>query len=411
MSGSHKGLGWTGYIQAALKKYAGSLVEADTILLPTPCSDVREYTVRHADLGVELHVVEYRVRRVGGVVFNADRERVAGYLKGLGGEVVLLSHNLFSLGFAYDLLYLLPRLRRMGAVAGVVAYQHAMPPFKYYREAGVSAALKALGPLLERLLRGRVAGLVDGFIVINEKTYMYLTQELGVDPGRVVFQHVGVDYEQVSPMKVVADSGFWAGCEHRLIMSSIVSRTYGGFVKGVDLLPHIVDELERLGYRACVAVAGEVLDPELAALLRERGVRLAGFLPRPRLHSILAAADAYILPARRECYHGGIGVSTIEALALDRPVVSPLLEHVPDKSAVPKLGVQTPWLTGRNVRDFAEAVAQALEGSFQPREHSRPIYDVRVMAARIAKLIKAVAEKQEDEHAKLEHTLNYGNYY
>ncbi len=391
-------MGWTGYIQAALKKYAGGYIRADTLLLPTPCDEVGEYIVRYEDLDVELHVVEFRVKTVGGATFNADRDRVAGHLKGLGGEVVLLIHGLFSLGFAYDLLYLLPRLRKLGAAAGVVAYQHAMPPFKYYREAGVSAVLKALGPLLERLFSGRVAGFVDGFIVINEKTYRYLTQELGVDPRRVVFQHVGIDYEQVSPMRVGVDSGFWAGCEHRLIMTSIVSRTYGGFVKGVDLLPHIVDELERLGYRACVAVAGEVLDRELAGLLRERGVRLTGFLPRPRFHSILAAADAYILPARRECYHGGIGVSTIEALALDRPVVSPLLEHVPDKSAVPKLGVQTPWLTRRNVRGFAEAVARALEGSFQPREHSRPIYDIRVMASRIAGLIKAVVEEQAEEH-------------
>jgi len=301
-SGSHKGLGWPGYVQAALKKYAGHYLHADALLLPTPCSNLGEYTVKHNDLGVDLNIIEFKVWPVKGATFNVDWNRVIDYLKNSRDEVVLYIHDLFSPGFAFDLLNLLPRIKGLKSVIGIIAHQHAKPPFKYYGEIPVSRVLRALAPLLERLFRVRL-DLIDGFIVINKKTYKYLVGELEVSPERVVYQHVGIDYEKVNPQNVEADDDFWGNCEYRLIMSSLVTKKYGGTVRGVDLVPQIAEELQRLGYKPCIVIAGEVLDPDLANSLKSGSVVLTGFLPRQKFYSILAAADIYILPARKSYYY------------------------------------------------------------------------------------------------------------
>lgn len=389
MRGSHAGLGWPDYITAALAKYGNRQIESDTVLLPTHCRDPGSYIVRHEDLGVKLRVIEFKARTIKGVALNADSGRVLQTLQGPDPTIFYIN-DLFSIGFAHDLLRVLPKVRKLKNVVGVIAHQHAKPPFKYYGELYTSTIAKAVAPFLERIFRGR-HGLIDGFIVINRKTYRYLTEEVGVDSDKVVFQHVGVDYEDVNPQTLKGNESFWEGCEHRIITATLVTRSYGRYVKGVDLLPKIAKALKRLGYKACIMVAGNVIDPELAGQLKESGIRLVGRLPRRRFLEALAAADVYILPARRSLYYGGIGVATIEAMALDRPVVSPVLEHVPDPSVIDRLGVKTPWLDEYDTRKYAGKVAEALGGGFEPRRLSQRFYDVRVMVNNIVTLIKRVA--------------------
>jgi glycosyltransferase involved in cell wall biosynthesis len=214
------------------------------------------------------------------------------------------------------MLYLFSKIKKLKPDIGIIAHQHAKPPFKYYNEIPVSKASRLFSSIFERVFRAKT-NLINGFVVINKKTYKYLAEELGVSPDNIVYQHVGIDYEAVSPQKVKANNDFWGNCEYRLIMSSIITWKYGGIVRGIDLVPRILDELKRNGYKPCIAIAGEILDPNMATTLKARNVILTGYLPRQEFYSILAAADVYILPARKSYYYGGIGVATIEAMALN----------------------------------------------------------------------------------------------
>ncbi|WP_083756370.1 glycosyltransferase [Hyperthermus butylicus] len=392
-------LGWSTYILASLKKY-GSRFDILYSIIPSLCQHNR-YTIR-SEFGVNVDIVEFPVRRIVKNIYDyKDYNAIVSFISNINKEeLIIYTHNLFSLNFAYELLIFFSKLKKINKNITIVAHQHSQPPFKYYSESLgklKGSAIGVAGEFLFKLLHKYI----DGYVVSNKKTFHYLVDEMNIDPSTVLYQHVGVDYENVNPAKYraymhIVEEKVWKNCDYRLVLVSKVTRNYGGYVKGVDLVPHVVSMLRKLGYRACIAVIGEILDKELALKLKStNGIILTDHLPRDEVFKIVASSDLYILPARSNYYYGGIGVAVIEALALNIPVVSPTLEHVPDERVVKYLGVKAKWVDTAGISRFVRDIVHALDNitQFRPRQYSIRFYDIRIMVNNLEKLFTSLTRK------------------
>jgi len=391
-SGDHRGLGWPVYIQAALKKYSLPDFKIGPVVLPTPCKSPISYKILQKDFNVEIEIEEIRVLSLRNMSIWVNLLNIYNIFRRLSGEIVLLSHDAFSLGFLQNLIRVYPKLKKYFDVSGIVAFQHAKPPYRYYKEIKTSMGVRLLSPLMEQVFMRRHY-IIDGYIVNNKKTYYYLTKMLKIPREYVLYQHVGIDYDNINinfSHKFNIES-----CKNFIFLYSHVTKRYAGYVKGVDFAGKIARKLRDRGVNICLVVAGKILDRELAQELAADGVKLLGYLPRHEFYKVLASAELFILPARRQYYYGGIGVATIEALAHDIPVVSPVLEHVPREEIIDKLGIRTPWVEPRNIDVFVDAIINALETReyFSPREYSKQIYDIRVMTHNIKHLIYNILNK------------------
>jgi len=67
-----------------------------------------------------------------------------------------------------------------------------------------------------------------------------------------------------------------------------------------------------------------------------------GRLSHRKVLDLISDSDAYIITARRSYYWGGVGVALMEAMAMNVPVISPTLTHIPAPDRE-KLGVMIPW--------------------------------------------------------------------
>lgn len=385
----NKYTGWASYISASLIAHGSGKYEVGPVILPSLCRRTLRIPMR--DFGVWIAAEEFPVKKISrGLRDYSNYNQVASFIKEVAkthGEVILHAQGLFSVNFARQLLYLYKELKKMGIV--IVAQQQSSPPYKYYNEAYPGLKTRIFSIIAELLYRSR-ARFIDGYIVMNKKTYSYLVDERGIDKELVIYQHDGVDFEKVSPEKYSnrEETQWPSGCAQKLILVSHITRDFGGYTKGVTLAPKILKELNRQGYRACLTIVGDIIDTELARWLREKGVVLTGHLRHNEALEYIASADIYILPAHPRRYYGGITVAVIEALALNKPVVSPTLEHVPRDDIVKYLGVKTPWVTEKTLKDFIDAVIYAIDNyeSFKPRQYAQKIYDIRVMVANIERL-------------------------
>lgn len=393
-------LGWSTYILAAQRSLHNNDIEEAYSILPSLCPR-NEYKVHVDEFDVDVHIVEFPVRRViKDIYMYSDYTSIADFvLSRAKDQTIFHMHNLFALSFMYELHILLKRLKKLRNNIKIVVQQHSNPPYKRFHEAHNGLKGVAIGLLGEGLFRVNKAYIryIDGYIVMNKKTYAYLTRELGIPDSRVIYQHVGVDYEKIKPeVYTECDTkSIWNDCSYKLVLVSHITRKYGGYVKGIDFIPIVARLLRKYGYKTCIAVLGEIMDTTLAQKLRESpGVKLLGFLPHTEALKVISSADLYILPARKQCYYGGIGVSIIEALALNIPVVSPTLEHVPDSKAIRHLGIRTEWVNRTNLGKFVKSVITALDNktTFSPRQYSRKFYDIRIMVQNIEKLYKAVLD-------------------
>ena len=389
-----KYIGWSTYITAALKRYGGKGYEAALVILPSWCKG--KYRLYVKDFDVEVLVHEYPVRRLVRNIYEYRSYSdialdVLDLLRSFDA-VILHTQDLFSVPFMRELIHLFPRLKSASSNIYIVSQQQSFPPFMYYHEARGFLKGLALGLPGEIVYRTR-RNLIDGYIVMNKKTFRYLVDEVAVEKSRIIYQHDGIDYERINPDRFKEDdkvrSGSRLGCKYRLVVVAHVTRSFGGYTKGVDILPVVQDRLRKSGYPVCITVIGDIIDTDLAARLHDAGVELTGYMDHMSALRLISNADLYILPARRRRYYGGITVAVIEAMALNVPVVSPTLEHVPVTRYIKYMGVMTPWLDEKHALDrFIDAVIYALDNksSFKPREYSRMFYDVRVMVRNIERL-------------------------
>jgi glycosyltransferase involved in cell wall biosynthesis len=153
-------------------------------------------------------------------------------------------------------------------------------------------------------------------------------------------------------------------------------------VKGSDILIRIYKALggRKSGYE--LIIVGPIKDLELYRLGKEIGVRFAGRLPHREVFGVLADSDVYMLTARSDYYWGGPGVAPMEAMALNVPLISPTLRHIPEEDRG-KAGIEIPWVDRTSFEDLVSRVRKALgdlEGlSIRPRDVASKYFDWRVI--------------------------------
>ena len=140
---------------------------------------------------------------------------------------------------------------------------------------------------------------------------------LGIAPERLCVIHNGVEVKTPTLDRAQAREQF--GVPEAAFLVAYTGRL--SHEKGVDLLPDVAARLRAAGVPLRLLVAGEgPLHDTLAQQCRQRGlgdvVSLVGFLNQPE--GLLAAADAAVMPSRRESF----GVAAIEALATGTPLVA-----------------------------------------------------------------------------------------
>lgn len=103
-----------------------------------------------------------------------------------------------------------------------------------------------------------------------------------------------------------------------------------------------------------------------------------------QLAQIYTAADVFVHPGRQE----SMGMTTVEAMACDTPVVVSPLTAIPE-SVTPQSGIVVDALT---VEALAQAVRQTRRQAFQPRQTAEK-YDVKVQCQQYLELYEQMLSK------------------
>ena len=154
--------------------------------------------------------------------------------------------------------------------------------------------------------------------------------------------------------------------------------------KGSDILLRVYKALggRKSGYE--LVLVGRIKDPDLYRLGKESGAILTNFIKEhEKVMELVANSDAYLITARSDYYWGiSGGVALMEAMALNVPLISPTLRHIPEEDRG-KAGIEIPWADRTSFEDLVSRVRKALgdlEGlSTRPRDVASKYFDWRVI--------------------------------
>ena len=180
---------------------------------------------------------------------------------------------------------------------------------------------------------------------------------LGMPGERIVVHYTGLDHARFQPVErgaareAVADLGIPAQGPLLVATGALIAR------KGQALVIEAMSRLGRDDLRLALAGKGED-EPALRALADELGLRdrvhFLGQVGHDRLPTLLAAADAMVLPSASE----GLANAWVEALACGTPLVIPPIggahEVVRDRSAG-RIAERTPEAIAEALRDLLAA--------------------------------------------------------
>jgi len=135
---------------------------------------------------------------------------------------------------------------------------------------------------------------------------------------------MGVFFEELKPKKSRC-----CGKVKRIIFVGGSSRLSKGDWKGSDILVRVYKALggRKSGYE--LVMVCKINDPTIYRIGKDLGIVFTGRLSYQKVLDLISDSDAYIITARRSYYWGGVGVALMEAMAMNVPVISPTLVHVP----------------------------------------------------------------------------------
>lgn len=108
------------------------------------------------------------------------------------------------------------------------------------------------------------------------------------------------------------------------------------------------------------------------------------------INNYLASADVYLMPVQNPIVRdfGGFGIAPIEALALNTPVISPNIIHLPSESDISKLGVVL------NSNNLLASIEQVLTtGDYETREIVEKHFDIIKNTQHLIKIYENVSKK------------------
>jgi glycosyltransferase involved in cell wall biosynthesis len=189
--------------------------------------------------------------------------------------------------------------------------------------------LRATEPPLEywqRRFEGGVLRAADGIVVLSQYTRSHIENHFpSVDTDRVRIIPSGVDVERFRPApdrRAVRERlGLDPDAIHLLTVRNLSPRM--GLENLVRAMPAVLERAGTDGLRLSLTICGDgALRSTLESLARELGVaeavRFAGRVSDDDLVAHYQAADLFVLPTEAM---EGFGISTVEALAANLPVV------------------------------------------------------------------------------------------
>jgi sugar transferase (PEP-CTERM/EpsH1 system associated) len=204
-------------------------------------------------------------------------------------------------------------------------------------------------------LRRLYSPFVHRYVALSQDLAAYLTDRVGIAPGRVQQIYNGVDTERFAPPgggpQAIAGAPF-AAPAHWLIgtvgrMQTVKHQTLlaRSFVRMLTLAPHLRE-------RARLVLVGEgPLRAEAQAALAEGGAADLAWLPGERadVPDVMRGLNCFVLPSLAE----GISNTILEAMACGLPVLATAVGGNPELVSAGRTGELVP-------ADDVEAMAQAL---------------------------------------------------
>ncbi len=232
--------------------------------------------------------------------------------------------------------------------------------------------VKTINYYIMHLLDCRIARRSRVVYSINHYDLLYYRKICGAYSR---FSTMGVFLEDLKPQRSKC-------CDkvRRIVYVGGVSRNDW---KGSDILLRVYKALggRKSGYE--LVLVGRIKDPDLYRLGKESGAILTNFIKEhEKVMELVANSDAYLITARSDYYWGGPGVAPMEAMALNVPLISPTLRHIPEEDRG-KAGIEIPWADRTSFEDLVSRVRKALgdlEGlSIRPRDVASKYFDWRVI--------------------------------
>jgi glycosyltransferase involved in cell wall biosynthesis len=254
---------------------------------------------------------------------------------------------------------------------------------------------------VQRKLERDVLTAADGIVVLSEYSRGHIEREFpSVELERVKIIPSGVDAERFRPAgdreSVRRRLGLSEGAVHLLTVRNLAPRM--GLENLVTAMPDVRAAAEARGLRVDLTICGDgSLRPALEALILRLGleneVRLAGRVTDDELVAHYQAADLFVLPTTAM---EGFGISTVEALSANTPVVGTPAGATPEI-----LGAIDPRLLAADTSP--EAIADAVISWFDWRTEdglNQSRYRDEVLAKysweRVAGRIEAYYAEQAD---------------
>jgi glycosyltransferase involved in cell wall biosynthesis len=262
------------------------------------------------------------------------------------------------------------------------AHTHGTPP--------VGLRLQVGRPLAKRLPLGILLPLENAALGHYRHLFAIADKELDYLRGRGLPASkltMGVDFETFVPRdKAQARERLGLPRDARIVLYT--GRNFR--LKGVDALLNAMDEVRVRDPRACLVMVGGLPQDELHREVAARADRNLGRVPASMMPDYLASCDLCV-PNVADPGLLGIGMATVEAWAMDVPVLTSALGEFPGVEAERALlGVH--FRPGRG--DLSQAIQEglALSGRISPRETARQHYDWPVIAAQVAKVYDRIWE-------------------
>jgi glycosyltransferase involved in cell wall biosynthesis len=160
-------------------------------------------------------------------------------------------------------------------------------------------------------------------------------------------------------------------------------------VKSVDKIIEAYKKLKEKDNNIELYLVGGYESDEFYKIALTAGAKIVLRSDSP-INNYLASADVYLLPVQDPIVRdfGGFGIAPIEALALNTPVISPNIIHLPSESDVSKLGIVL------NSNNLLESIEQVLiKGNYETREVVEKHFDIIKNTQHLIKIYENVSRK------------------
>ena len=275
-----------------------------------------------------------------------------------GDETIIHIHD-YSLVNTVSLAFI---LRNKKVMLQHIGPPHSIPRIKeLIKEKKGSSFLKIMGYYTLVFLLERMLPRSSHYLTLGESERQYMIRYHNILKDNIHHQPYGIEFNDIKPLseqkkKIVKDK---LGIGENKRIATFVGPIQPQH-RGADLLPAINNQVKKEINDFQIIAIGRVRDTELASKLKKDGIMISGFIPLKDTLDIVGSSDLFIWPCYKMVDEGGIGMATVEAMALNIPVVTSTLKHMP-VSYHKEVGIYTENIGEKvNVKKFSNSIKHVL---------------------------------------------------